>query len=393
MSEGAIRDTLDRLTKAGAARLELHSPGDIAVVFRSGILRRAFPVARGTIPFTVNQDLKVLHPAPNVDAGYAFHVLRGLERHVVGSAVKSGTTVESVDTAVFYQTPVHVPQLADQRAIAEILDTVDEAIGSTEQFVAKLQQMKQGLLHDLLTRGIDENGELRDPELHPEEFRDSELGLIPESWKVMAVGNLLAAVSPAMRSGPFGSALLKSELVGEGVPLLGIDNVHVERLESIYSRFVTPTKFRELSRYRVFPKDVMITIMGTVGRCCVVPDDIGDALSSKHVWTLTFDQSRYSPLLACLQFNYAPWAIGHFRRDEQGGIMSAIRSDTLRTALLPVPPRDEAAVIEQVCSISSRRVLDEERLLEKLRLLRTGLQDDLLTGRVHATKLAGGNAA
>jgi type I restriction enzyme S subunit len=196
-----------------------------------------------------------------------------------------------------------------------------------------------------------------------------------------------------MRSGPFGSALLKSELVEEGVPLLGIDNVHVERLESTYSRFVTPTKFRELSRYRVFPKDVMITIMGTIGRSCVVPDDIGDALSSKHVWTLTFDQSRYSPLLACLQFNYSPWAIGHFRRDEQGGIMSAIRSDTLRTTLLPVPPRDEAAVIEQVCSISSRSILEEERLLEKLRLLRTGLEDDLLTGRVRVTKLVDGNAA
>ena len=73
-----------------------------------------------------------------------------------------------------------------------------------------------------------------------------------------------------MRSGPFGSALLKHELVEAGIPLLGIDNVHVERFEATFSRFVTPQKFRELERYAVRPRDLMITIMGTVGRCCLV---------------------------------------------------------------------------------------------------------------------------
>ena len=51
----------------------------------------------------------------------------------------------------------------EQRAIAAVLDTIDDAIQKTEQIIAKLQQVKQGLLHDLLTRGIDDNGELRDP--------------------------------------------------------------------------------------------------------------------------------------------------------------------------------------------------------------------------------------
>ncbi len=72
-----------------------------------------------------------------------------------------------------------LPPLPEQRRIAEILDTLDEAIRKTEQVIAKLQQMKQGLLHDLLTRGIDDNGELRDPERHPEQFKDSPLGRIP----------------------------------------------------------------------------------------------------------------------------------------------------------------------------------------------------------------------
>lgn len=61
-----------------------------------------------------------------------------------------------------------MPSLPEQRRIADTLDTLGDAIHQTERLIAKLRQMKRGLLHDLLTRGLDDNGELRDPERHPE---------------------------------------------------------------------------------------------------------------------------------------------------------------------------------------------------------------------------------
>lgn len=282
---------------------------------------------------------------------------------------------------------VATPPLPEQRQIAAILDTLDDAIRKTEQIIAKLKQVKQGLLHDLLTRGIDDNGELRDPDRHPEQFKESALGRIPKGWEVLAVGALLASVDPAMRSGPFGSALLKSELVEAGVPLLGIDNVQVEHFEPMYTRFVTPKKAQQLGRYLVRPCDVMITIMGTVGRCCVVPHDMGAALSTKHVWTLTFDPERYDPDLACVQINHAPWVLRHFARDEQGGIMSAIRSETLRTTLLPVPPPSEMRFIAGVLKEVSARIAIETTMVAKRKLEKAGLMEDLLTGRVRVTSL------
>jgi type I restriction enzyme S subunit len=59
---------------------------------------------------------------------------------------------------------------------------VDEAIAKTEAVIAKLRQVRAGLLHDLLTRGFDEHGQLRDPIAHPEQFQDSPLGRIPRGW-------------------------------------------------------------------------------------------------------------------------------------------------------------------------------------------------------------------
>jgi type I restriction enzyme S subunit len=277
---------------------------------------------------------------------------------------------------------VSLPPLAEQRSIAAILDTVDEAIAKTEAVIAKLKQVRAGLLHDLLTRGLDENGQLRDPVAHPEQFQDSPLGRIPKEWDVLSLEALLAHVPNPLRSGPFGSALLKQELKESGIPLLGIDNVHVERFVSDYRRFVDEEKFMELKQYAVRPLDVMITIMGTVGRCCVVPESIGTAVSSKHVWTITFDRQRYSPYLACWQTNYAPWVLKQLRRDEQGGVMTAIRSETLRNLLLPVPRPSETQTIEALYHEFTRQVGAEEALLPKFLALKSGLMNDLLTGHV-----------
>lgn len=294
----------------------------------------------------------------------------------------TGSTRYGLSNRAITNTPLFLLPRGEQDRIEVILRTLDAAIRKTEEVIAKLQQMKQGLLHDLLTRGIDENGELRDPVRHPGQFKESALGRIPRAWDVRPIGSLLGNVSPAMRSGPFGSALLKSELADSGVPLLGIDNVHVERFVGIYTRFVPASKAAALSRYRVRPRDVMITIMGTVGRCCVVPDDVGHALSSKHVWTVTFDNAAYSPYLACAQLNHAPWCLRHLGRDQQGGIMAAIRSETLRTMPLPLPPRAEQEQMEETLVAADRRICDEQEYCAKSKLLKHGLMHDLLTGRV-----------
>lgn len=298
------------------------------------------------------------------------------------------TTVRHLSTKDVKAIPAPTMFAADQSKIAEILDTLDAAIRWTEAVVAKLKAMKQGLLHDLLTRGIDANGDLRPP--HPEAphlYKQTPLGWLPKEWDVCEMQDLLAPLDPAMRSGPFGSALLKEELVSEGIPLLGIDNVFVERFDRNYKRFVTQRKFLQLRRYAVRPDDLMITIMGTVGRCCLVPEDVGDALSSKHTWTISLDQSKYSPYLAMLQVNYSDWVLRHFSKDQQGGTMSAIRSETIRSTMLPVPSRDEQDGIEAILTELSTRLREEQMMLDKLRLQKSGLMDDLLTGRTPVTAL------
>jgi type I restriction enzyme, S subunit len=55
----------------------------------------------------------------------------------------------------------------------------------------------------------------------------------------------------------------------------------------------------------------------------------------------------YSPMLTCLQINHTPWVLQYFAKDQQGGVMASVKSDTLRRVLLPVPPPPEMAPIEK----------------------------------------------
>lgn len=295
----------------------------------------------------------------------------------------NGSTRYGLSYQSIARTPIRLAPLPQQQRIAEILSTVDEAIEQTEALIAKTQQIKAGLMHDLFTRGVTADGQLRPPrEEAPQLYKESPLGWIPKEWSCETLDSLLAPVACPMRSGPFGSALLKEELVENGIPLLGIDNVFAETFVAEYRRFVTPHKFVELSRYAVLPGDVIITIMGTVGRCCVVPEDIDRALSSKHLWTMTFYRNKVLPELVCWQLNYAPWVKSWFARQSQGAVMDAIQSSTLRTLWLPVPPPSEQVLLRDRYVAIQAKLSEEDESLCKLRKVKRGLMQDLLMGAV-----------
>jgi type I restriction enzyme S subunit len=241
----ALRETALRLYPAGTILVSMY--GTIGLV---KITSREV---------TANQALAALLPPFRCHARFLYHLLVWLRPS--WDRFKAQTTQANINGAIVKNREVSLPPLPEQRQIAEIMDTLDDQIRETEQIVKKLSSARGGLLSLLLTRGIDERGQLRDPHLKPDEFVDTPLGSLPRIWSVKPLADLLATVEPAMRSGPFGSALLKNELVDIGIPLLGIDNGHAHRFVADYTRFVTPAKAQELSRYRVRPGDVMITIM------------------------------------------------------------------------------------------------------------------------------------
>src|SRR5690606_31403784 len=92
-----------------------------------------------------------------------------------------GSTRTTINTKPFGNIEFSFPPKPEQSKIVEVLSKVDQAIEQTKSLIAKQQRIKTGLMHDLLTRGIDAQGNLRSEETH--EFKDSPLGRIPVEWE------------------------------------------------------------------------------------------------------------------------------------------------------------------------------------------------------------------
>lgn len=151
-----LSDTRECISAAGLASsgATLLPVGTLMITTRATLGARAISAT----PMTTNQGFKSLVFADPSDAPFYFYVANKLKPELRRRA--SGTTFLEVSSSEVSDIRVPVPPKEERTQIAHILDTLDTTIRQTEAIIAKLKQVKQGLLHDLLTRGIAANGEL-----------------------------------------------------------------------------------------------------------------------------------------------------------------------------------------------------------------------------------------
>ena len=339
-------------------------------------------VALISTPTATNQGFKSIVFHDGSDPHFYFHLFHRLSPELARRA--SGTTFLEVSTREFGSIELPVPPLPEQRLIAEILDTVDLAIRKTEAMIAKLGQVKQGLLHDLLTRGIDDNGELRDPDRHPEQFKDSPLGRIPKAWEATLVGSVVRQIeqgwSPDCESYP-ASAGQWGVLRTTSVVWAGYQGAENKAL---------PLALKPRPEYEVKPNDVLMTRAGPNSRVGVVAFVTATRsrliLSDKLYRLLPSHDVLPNFLVRALSGHHCQSHLSTLKTglaESQTNISKAI----VRKLLIPVPPLQEQWKIGDVLESQNARFEREHTCLDKLRLLKQGLMDDLLTGRVRVTSL------
>src|SRR5713101_1234153 len=128
----------------------------------------------------VNNHAHVLRVKKGFDFDFIFY---SMEHKNIIPVIK-GETRSKLNQAELRQIPLFVPKsIKEQQRIATIIRTIDRAIAKTNELIEKKKKIKQGLMQDLLTAGVDEIGR---PHTH---LKMSELGIIPDDWDIDCLGN------------------------------------------------------------------------------------------------------------------------------------------------------------------------------------------------------------
>lgn len=190
---------------------------------------------------------------------------------------------------------------------------------------------------------------------------------LPEGWRWVKLGEVCDPEKGSSRIGPFGSSLRKDELSESGVPIIGIENVLPNRFDPSFRRYLSPVKYAELSDYTVKPGDVLVSTMGTIGRCAVVPNNTETAIIDSHLFRFRLDPSKADPTFICYIVNGFDGLRQQLETKSSGAIMSGLNTSILKECIVPLPPLPEqkriAAILkEQMAAVDKARAAAQARL-------------------------------
>jgi type I restriction enzyme S subunit len=288
------------------------------------------------------------------------------------------TTVRHLSVGDLYRIPKPSLTSSAQAVAAAVLDTVDEAIAKTEAVIAKLKQVRAGLLHDLLTCGLDEQGQIRDPIAHPEQFQDSSFGSIPCQWE-------LRPLKECLLQSPQNGIYKPASAIGRGTIMLGQISIAEDRSIDLALARRAEISAEEQDRYGLREGDILMsrvfaTLEG-VGQPALVPWLPEPAVFESNMMCL-----RVNPevIASALLFHWLMSA--RARREVMSYVnlsnQASINQRSLNSLPVVVPTPPEQQRILDAIRVHHQSVQAESIELRKLQQLKSGLMTDLLTGRV-----------
>ncbi len=294
-----------------------------------------------------------------------------LDTRTTGMAESQVNFTNSVLLAV----PLRIPALPEQHRIAEILDAANAAIRQSAAVIAKMRQMRAGLLHDLLTLGLNDQGLLRGPKRPPEQFKESRIGRIPREWTNHSLEELTIKIVDGIHHTP--------TYTSYGIPFLTVENLTATPgIVFSSARRIAPADHKMFAlRANPRPGDVLVTKDGTLGVARVVPADAPEFSLFVSVALLKPNPTKCIPELISTFFDSEAFQsqLGHL---SAGTGLKHIHLEHFRAFQLAVPPIAEQHALFRPLRALDARIHDEEVVLEKLAVAKRGLMHDLLTGRV-----------
>lgn len=330
-------------------------------------------------------DILVLRPRPGVVPSFAGRVFQWENVFAFATSTAVGTKMPRTSWADLKNLVVFKPSFPSEQAqIAFVLDTLDDAITNLDAVIAKIRRVRTGLLDDLMTLGLDEHGCLRDPLSHPEQFKESAIGSIPQNWKV-------CKLRQALQTPPRNGYSPKEAPTFQGSYVLGLGCLTPEGFSTRQLKSA-PSDNPRLLPFRLNDGDLLISRSNT-RELVALPGVFRDIGYPCYYPDLMMRLSPKSDLLAqflelLLRYSIARRRLVSSASGTSGSMVKITGADVMETTVA-YPSLDEGDEQRQILALKDS--IDEELRStraerKKLSLIRSGLMSDLLSGRVRVSE-------
>lgn len=292
------------------------------------------------------------------DKDYLYYALSSELTMRQYKSMAAGSSVQNLNKDKVSKVVLPCPKIPEQKKIAEALAAIDVLIADMQKLIRKKKDIRSGSLQFYLN----------DKERY--------------EWIECPITELLK--SGGIKIGPFGSQLKKEMLLTDGLyKVYGQENVY-ENDFAVGERYLTPDHFQRLSSCEILPGDFLMSSMGTIGKCAIVPDRIQRGIMDSHLIRLRFDErkirQKYILHLFSDQFEYLKLQT---QRLSVGGIMDGLSVGIVSKLVVRYPK--EICDQEELISIFDDMNTDIHKLeekLEKYQKVKQGMMEELLTGKV-----------
>jgi len=276
--------------------------------------------------------------------------------------------VPSLSTSNINRIEVLRPTIKEQEKISKILSTLDKTIESTNRLIEKEKNIKTALMQELLTNGIDQNGQIRSPKTHT--YKPSELGLIPDEWEVVSLGNITKIVG-----GGTPSRDIEEYWENGNIPWVTVKDLHDGLLIKESEEYITDKGLQSSATNLIEVNNIITSTRMGIGRFYI----------NEVVVTINQDMKA---LFAKdnMDKQFLLWSMLHFGQKLKvlgtGTTVKGILLDDLKSLKLLLPTMEEQKQIAKILSTQDKKIQTEETNLAKLKELKKRLMNDLLSGKV-----------
>ncbi len=310
-----------------------------------------------------------------INIGYFYYFLFPFLKNVWEKT--TATTVKHLSTYDVSEAEVEFPDIEVQRKIATILSTCDAVIEKTLASIAKYKAIKQGMLRDLFTRGIDlKTGKLRAKyEDAPGLYKESKLGWIPEEWDAKIIEGLAKVNGRVGWKGYTVTDLRKTGPLALGAAAIDKEN----KLDLSKPIHLSMEKYLESPEIMVRFGDILIVQRGTIGKIVIIDKEIGDATINPSMVLLNNIRTNNFFLYYQLCSFIGQRQIELLTSQTGVPMISQQQINNINIAI-PKNKNEADAIGERIRAID-RKIDSEIAYLSKHQQIKSGLMGDLLSGK------------